>query len=645
MGGQGKSLITFSNGDYTGATNTEDDFAVMGTHGISVRADDHGSASAAADGVQRGVTTAGVIETRTDRDVFAVHVPCDAGTITATEHGAQPSGDLDAQLRLLEPNGGVVASDNPPSGPQPDPYHPATGLDAAITTGPLTTGVYYAELDGVGEGDATTGYSDYGSRGQYAFSYTVGGCDPGAADVPSAPTQPAATPAANGTSVDLAWEGPASNGGAAVSGYTVRVLGAGAQSLTGTATTIGGLTPATSYRAWIVATNNVGDGPQAEVTFRTPRAPDPPTGLTAQIGATWSTAHLTWIPPGSDGGSPLTGYVVQVAGGAAYAIGNVTSYDVTGLAKHTTYSFTVRATNAVGSGTPSTAAGATTPDSPTQPAGAQVDGATDTSVTLSWNDPWSDGGRPVTGFVIAVDGADQPQLPATQHGLTLLGLSPGTSYAVTVRAVNEVGLGLAFNVPALTTGGVPPQSPTGLGVTPGQHSLKLTWTPPTESGTTPIAGYTLSLGGLPVADLPASATTYTFTGLRSGTAYTVSVAAHNDSDASSPAAISAKTLASAPSAPRIGTAVSGAKGGAITAKATWSAPASTGGSAVTSYRVTALRVSSTGVVVGRKTVKVGASKRALVMTLTKGSYRFAVVAVNAIGASKASARSNRVSAR
>lgn len=74
--------------------------------------------------------------------------------------------------------------------------------------------------------------------------------------------------------------------------------------------------------------------------------------------------------------------------------------------------------------------------------------------------------------------------------------------------------------------------------------------------------------------------------------------------------------ATAPGAPGIGTAVAGLAGGAITATATWSAPASDGYSAVTGYLVTAQQLSSKGAVVATTVSPLQpAASRSLEMTL------------------------------
>jgi hypothetical protein len=101
-----------------------------------------------------------------------------------------------------------------------------------------------------------------------------------------------------------------------------------------------------------------------------------------------------------------------------------------------------------------------------------------------------------------------------------------------------------------------------------------------------------------------------------------------------------------PGAPGIGTAQRGGGGAPLTAIIRWTAPAANGGSAITGYRVTALRMSSAAanatVLSRNSSALLGPGVRRLEMTLAAGTYRFEVVAVNARGASLPSARSNAV---
>lgn len=101
-----------------------------------------------------------------------------------------------------------------------------------------------------------------------------------------------------------------------------------------------------------------------------------------------------------------------------------------------------------------------------------------------------------------------------------------------------------------------------------------------------------------------------------------------------------------PSAPRIGLATSGRRGRPINATARWAAPVSTGGAAVTYYRVRALQLSSSGRVVRTVSSRLlASSSRSTTMRLPRGRYRFKVIAHNRVGASPISAASRIVTAR
>jgi hypothetical protein len=147
--------------------------------------------------------------------------------------------------------------------------------------------------------------------------------------------------------------------------------------------------------------------------------------------------------------------------------------------------------------------------------------------------------------------------------------------------------------------------------------------------------------------LPSTSRSYVWTGLSNGTSYAFSVTAVSGQVASPPALSSSVVPATKPGAAKIGKAVSGTTGGAITAKALWSAPTSTGGSAITGYVVTAYRMSTTGAVL-QKVVSGSrpGTATSYAMTLPRsGSWRFTVHAVNSVGAGAESARSNLVTAR
>ena len=226
--------------------------------------------------------------------------------------------------------------------------------------------------------------------------------------VPGPPAGLAATPG-NGQ-VILSWAAPASDGGSPVTGYDLYVGttadvngGAPLATVAGTAVLVTGLVNGTTYYFTVVAVNAAGPGPPSNEASAVPvTVPGPPAGLTAVSGNGQVT--LSWAAPASDGGSPVTGYdlyvgtTADVNGGAPLATMAGTAVLVTGLVNGTTYYFKVTAVNQAGEG-PGAEAKAVPLTVPGPPAGlTAVPG--NGQVTLSWAAPASDGGSPVTGYII-----------------------------------------------------------------------------------------------------------------------------------------------------------------------------------------------------------------------------------------------------
>ncbi len=198
-----------------------------------------------------------------------------------------------------------------------------------------------------------------------------------------------------------------------------------------------------------------------------------------------------------------------------------------------------------------------------------------------------------------------------------------------------------------TAAGVPDR-PAAPSAVRGDQSAAVSWTPASGNGS-PVTGYTItsSPGGI-TKTVPGDQTTTTIGGLTNGTAYTFTVTATNTVGDSPPSAASNMvTPAGVPDRPRIGAARSGAGGGRVTAIAVWRPETSNGGTRVTGYRVTAYRYRSNGTIASKSTSKLlSPSSRSFNMTLpVMGKYRFTVTAFNAVGGSRASARSNLVTGR
>ena len=258
-----QSLVQWSKGEYSGANNAQDDYAVMQSNGLPLRADDHGgtlaTATALAGSSSGGLSTLaakGVIERPGDVDMFSF--AAGAGSASFSVSPAVRAANLDALVSLLDSSGRVLLSVNP-----------ADALNASFSATLPAAGTYYLAVTGTGKGDAlTTGYSNYGSLGQYAVAATV--ATPGSL----APTAVIAASSLRGTapltvsyngagSTDAdgsvaAWDWSFSEGGSAAGSSTARTYN----------------TPGT-YTTALRVTDNAGLSASSSVTV-TVDAPAPP---------------------------------------------------------------------------------------------------------------------------------------------------------------------------------------------------------------------------------------------------------------------------------------------------------------------------------------------------------------------------------
>jgi hypothetical protein len=190
---------------------------------------------------------------------------------------------------------------------------------------------------------------------------------------PAVPGGVSATAGGSG-SATVSWTSP-SNGGSPITGYTVTpFIGTTAQAATvvsgsppATSVTVNGLTNGTAYTFKVAATNAAGTGPQSSSsnTVTPVGPPTSPTGVTAARGV--SSATVSWTAP-SNGGSPITSYKVTpfigtTAQAATVVSGSppATTVTINGLSSSSSYTFTVSATNALGTGPQSSPSNAITP--------------------------------------------------------------------------------------------------------------------------------------------------------------------------------------------------------------------------------------------------------------------------------------------
>jgi cellulase (glycosyl hydrolase family 5)/fibronectin type III domain protein/Fn3 domain-containing protein len=468
------------------------------------------------------------------------------------------------------------------------------------------------------------------------------------ATVPTPPLSPSA--AAGNAQATVVFSAPLSNGGSTITQYTATAyIGGSTTGITGTLMSatpapivVTGLTNGQTYTFEVTATNGVGtSNPSVPTTPVTPTAattaPSPPLSPTAVSGN--AQAVVSFLAPLSNGGSAISFYTVAAyIGGTATGItqtGSVSPITITGLANGTAYTFTVTATNGVGTSDPSVATNppitpSTVPTAPT-PILAITGNA---SALVAFGPPASNGGAPLGLYTVtAYLSPSQVAAGITAQGatspITVTGLTNGQAYTFTILASNVNGNGpesVQSNVIIPQVPATAPSAPLSPSASSGNGQAVVTFSAPSSNGGSVITGYTATAYLYPsgtatghTANLSgATPAPITITGLTNGQSYTLTVLATNavgpgpESVQSNPVVPS--TVPTAPLSPS-------AIAGNAQATVSFSPPASDGGSSIQSYTVFSGAITKTG-----------AASPLTVTGLTNGTpYSFMVYATNANG--------------
>ena len=409
------------------------------------------------------------------------------------------------------------------------------------------------------------------SVGSSAYSKVATGTTP---NVPGVPGNPQAQGGAG--QIVLTWLAPAGNG-SSITRYDI--YRNGAVTPTYSVTTLSkidtGLAAGTTYTYIVKAVNAVGAGAGGLAFATTASVPGAPASLFASADAPGQ-IQLTWFAPGSNGNSPITGYDIyrDGAGTPTYTT-TTTSYTNTGLAAGATYTYIVKAVNAVGSSLGSSAA-ASTADVPGAPTSLTATGSVG-QIVLSWSAP-SSNGNPITRYDIYRNGAVTPTYSVTTLTKVDTGLATAYRTYYIVKAVNAVGSGAGSSVVA-TTDNVP-GAPATVTATGGNAQVTVTWTAPGSNGGSAISSYQVYRAGTSSPICTGLAQPCTDSGRADGFTHTYTVRARNVVGLG-PGTSDSATTWNVPGAPAAVTATGG--NGQITV--TWTAPGSNGGSAIFSYEV------------------------------------------------------------
>ena len=267
---------------------------------------------------------------------------------------------------------------------------------------------------------------------------------------PGAPTAVTATPQAGGQ-VTVSWSAPADNGASPITGYTVTSTPGNftCTSTSATQCTVNGLVVGDPYTFAVTATNAyaTSDPSTASSTVTAADVPGAPSLTNAVPGN--GSVRVYWNPPASNGASAITHYTVSVAGSSATCQGanSSTSCVVSGLKNGTSYTFTVTATNTIGTSANSNGANATPRTLASAPTGLHATFPAHLKTTISWGAPKSTGGATITSYVVrwSTNGHTWSSWTSVGHAHSVSrgGIKKGVKVWIDVAAVNVAGRGPA----------------------------------------------------------------------------------------------------------------------------------------------------------------------------------------------------------
>jgi plastocyanin len=271
--------------------------------------------------------------------------------------------------------------------------------------------------------------------------------------VPAAPTGVSAMP--RNASAVVHWTAPAANG-SQITNYTVTpYIGMAPQTphtfpATSTTETVTGLSNATAYTFKVAATNGSGTGPQsAASTPITVGAPTAPTGVHATPRPTSTTTGPLTVSftAGANNGSAITGYTATCkstnAGVTGTHLGTASPIIVSGLTTAKTYTCTVTAKNARGTGPPSAPSTPVIIGAPAAPTAVTAVKVASGQLKVSFT-PGANNGSAITGYTATCKSTNAGVTgthPGTGSPIIVSGLTTAKTYTCTVTAKNARGAG------------------------------------------------------------------------------------------------------------------------------------------------------------------------------------------------------------
>ncbi|MEY2675298.1 MAG: hypothetical protein RL102_564 [Actinomycetota bacterium] len=317
--------------------------------------------------------------------------------------------------------------------------------------------------------------------------------------------------------VELTWAAPADLFGGSVLGYMIQISTNNGTSwvsyiqVPGTAVAVNlPLMPKGSTYQYRVYANTQGGAGTASAPLTLTReasVPGAPTARSITL-ASGKIPTIVWNAPYDNGGSAVTGYVIEFNGANGWAeiarvAGNVLNYTDAEKAPGISLQYRVRAINATGVGAASSILAVTAPLlKPAAPTAVAVsDTATAGRLTVTWTASADLGGAPVARYyaveISTNGGTSWSSYSAAANATSYVLNKPGKGVTYTIRVVTITGFGRsdASNSVTYSVTATAPSAPTGARVTFGADGNPIfSWYAPSDIGGSPLTAYIVELG-------------------------------------------------------------------------------------------------------------------------------------------------------
>jgi len=308
-----------------------------------------------------------------------------------------------------------------------------------------------------------------------------------------------------------------------------------------------GLTNGTSYSVTLRAKNLQGDSATSNAIIAIPGTTATAPNLT-RIESGDRSLGVVFISPSNSGGFAITNYEYSSDGGATWItrspVSTVSPWTIGGLTNGNSYNIQIRALNVQGAGSVSNSSSGVPAQVPSSPAITSISRpVVGGSLVIDFLPPSGDGGSAIVKYQYSVDGGLFWQnrtdlVSALATPMTLSNLNNGTSYLVSVRAVNAQGSGVASQIYIAVPATVPSAPSSLLAETPTVGQEVDVYFDSAMSNGSDVTGYEYStndgLSWQGRADGSTIESPLTIDGLTNGTLYFVRVRGVNSQGSGQP---------------------------------------------------------------------------------------------------------------